>query len=315
MGFGSAIGGLFSGLASMYSADKSNQAIKQQLKAQARENEKTRQYNLMLAKKQNAWNVEQWNRENEYNSPAQQKARLEAAGLNADMMYGGSGVQNTAASSPDMTSGAPATPMDWSSLANKKTIGSAIADALSYEMARAQINDVKANTKKTLADAGLSDIALEYADAQARLGLKIGEQEYEKAKQDYERGVQAIDRNAAELEGISLDNAYKAIRNAFESEVFQNQIKVFAQELKIKEAEAKHALEYYAAQLLGVKADNAWKDAAWIVEQKNGIPTLIKYGSESLTKLVDVLVNYIPSPKKKGGKSITINNNIPVPKK
>ena len=307
--FGSIVGGLIGGVASMYSADKNNQAIKQQLKAQRRENEKTRQYNLMLAKKQNAWNVEQWNRENEYNSPAQQKARLEAAGLNADMMYGGSGVQNTAASSPDMTSGAPATPMDWSSLANKKTLGSAITDALNYEMARAQINSIKADTKKTLAEAGLSEISLEYADAQARIGLKISEQEYEKSKQDYELGVKAIEKAAAELEGLSLDNSYKAIRNAFESEVFQTQIKILSEELKIKKAEAKHALEYYAAQLLGLKADNAWKDAAWIVQQRNGVPSLIKYGSQALSKLVDILVGFIPTGK--ASKAINIINNIP----
>ena len=97
---------------------------------------------------------------------------------------------------------------------------------------------------------------------------------------------------------MSLDNAYKAIRNAFESEVFQAQLKQMAEELKITKEEAKYAAEYYAAQLLGIKADNAWKDAAWIVERANGVPTLIKYGAELTPKLLDMLLDFVPRPPK-----------------
>ena len=313
MSWGTAIAGGLGFLGSLFGFNQQNENVDKQIKAQRRENEKTREFNLMLAKKQNAWNREQWNAENAYNTPAAQKARLEAAGLNADMMYGGSGVSNIAAPSPAMTSGAPASPMDWSSLANKQSLGSVLSNALNMEMARAQIDSIKADTKKTLAEAGLSEISLEYADAQARLGLKISEQEYEKAQQDYELGVKALEKAAAELEGISLDNAYKAIRQAFESEVFQKQIDILSEELHIKKAEATYALEYYCAQLLGLKADNKWKDAAWIIQQKDGVPTLIKYGSEVLKDLVGNIGAFIGKGKK-GGKPITINNNIPTPK-
>ena len=316
MGFFDGLAGSILGAgASIYGSWQSSKNTDKSLQAQAAENEKNRQYNLKLAQMQNQWNMEQWQRENAalrqaaaderaYNSPAAQKARLEAAGLNADMMYGQGGISNTSsaagvASSPQMTAGAASSPMDWSSLANKKTVGAAISDALNVEMMRAQINSVKAETEKTLADAGLSKISLEYADAEKRLGLKISEQEYENIKKDYELAVQAVERNTAELEGITLDNAYKAIRNAFESEVFQNQIKLLAEELKIKRVEAKHFLEYYSAQILGIQADNAWKDAAWIVEQRDGTATAIKYGSEAVVKLVDGLMNFIPKKTKK----------------
>lgn len=43
----------------------------------------TNQANLDLAKQQNEWNVEQWNRENKYNEPIEQVQRLRAAGLSA----------------------------------------------------------------------------------------------------------------------------------------------------------------------------------------------------------------------------------------
>lgn len=55
--------------------------------------------NLALAKYQNMWNLQQWNRENEYNHPTAQMSRLKQAGLNPNLVYG-SGTQTTSASSP-----------------------------------------------------------------------------------------------------------------------------------------------------------------------------------------------------------------------
>lgn len=43
------------------------------------------QANYNLAKAQNDWNIEQWNRENEYNSPANQVELLKSAGLNPNL--------------------------------------------------------------------------------------------------------------------------------------------------------------------------------------------------------------------------------------
>lgn len=78
---------------------------------QREENQKTRDYNLNLAKQQNQWNIDQWNRENEYNTPLNQMNRYKSAGLNPDLMYG---QQNLSAASPEMTAGEGATPMDYS---------------------------------------------------------------------------------------------------------------------------------------------------------------------------------------------------------
>ncbi len=41
-----------------------------------------------MQRRQNAWNLEQWHRNNAYNHPAAQMQRLKAAGLNPDLMYG-----------------------------------------------------------------------------------------------------------------------------------------------------------------------------------------------------------------------------------
>ena len=48
----------------------------------------TNDANERMQQRQNAWNLEQWNRNNAYNHPAAQMQRLKAAGLNPDLLYG-----------------------------------------------------------------------------------------------------------------------------------------------------------------------------------------------------------------------------------
>ena len=61
---------------------------------QNRQNEE----NQRLAQQNNQWNLDQWNRANEYNTPANQMQRLRDAGLNTSLMYGSP--TNVAISSP-----------------------------------------------------------------------------------------------------------------------------------------------------------------------------------------------------------------------
>ena len=118
------LGGLF-GSASTDSTNNANarQAAAQR-KWQTEENEKAYQRNRALAEQQNNLNVEQWhrerqaaledwNRENAYNSPAAQMQRYREAGLNPNLIYGQSDTSGGMASpsiAGSMTSGAPATP-------------------------------------------------------------------------------------------------------------------------------------------------------------------------------------------------------------
>lgn len=56
---------------------------------------------VKLMDKAYAQNLEQWNRENEYNTPYMQMQRLQAAGLNPNLVYG-NGADTKAANSPQM---------------------------------------------------------------------------------------------------------------------------------------------------------------------------------------------------------------------
>lgn len=138
--------GFVSGLAGNISANKN---IDKQIAAQREENEKNREYNLNLAKMQNQWNLDQWNRENAYNTPAAQRARLAAAGMNPDLAYGEGVSANISASSPEMTAGAPSVPTDVSNLANKQTIGDVVRSTMQLRLAESQAKANDAGAKKT----------------------------------------------------------------------------------------------------------------------------------------------------------------------
>ena len=127
----------------------SNKNIDTQIAAQQYENEKNREYNLNLAKMQNQWNIDQWNRENAYNSPAAQMARYKAAGLNSDLIYG---QQNLSAASPEMTAGDGSQPTDVSNLANKRTIGDIVSQAASTRLTNAQAKLAESQADKTDAE-------------------------------------------------------------------------------------------------------------------------------------------------------------------
>lgn len=74
-------GGLAGAGASMYSANKATNA---QLDATTQTNEQ----NAALAREQMQWSEHQIDKQNEYNSPIQQMARYQAAGLNPNLIYG-----------------------------------------------------------------------------------------------------------------------------------------------------------------------------------------------------------------------------------
>lgn len=125
----------------------------------------TNRANLVLAEYQNQWNLDQWNRENEYNSPAEQMKRYQEAGLNPNLIYG---QQNLSAGSPQaanarVESGQLVSKREQRMQAKLATVTGAINTVLStlgtfqdVRLRQEQIDKVKADTQLTLANAGLT---------------------------------------------------------------------------------------------------------------------------------------------------------------
>lgn len=136
------------------------------------ENRQTRNWNLMLAEKQNQWNIDQWDRENTYNRPANQMQRFAQAGLNPDLIYGQS---NLSAGSPALTSGAPATPTPSDGYAMLPT-WSGLADSFNHgRLIDAQIKNINADTNKKTGESEGINIDNVYKALRNEQDLKLGE--------------------------------------------------------------------------------------------------------------------------------------------
>lgn len=117
-GLGSSVAsGIASGKMNKKSIKYNKWALQEQQKFQSEQAQLGRDWSEEMMSKANQWNLEQWNRENEYNLPANQKARLLAAGINPALaMQGASSVGQAASSSPSASAPSPASPSGASAL-------------------------------------------------------------------------------------------------------------------------------------------------------------------------------------------------------
>lgn len=140
----SALSSAGSGLFSFLGANK-------QFKNQKKLNQQAFELNQKSMENAYKMNLEQWNRENEYNSPSAQMARIQAAGLNPNLIYGSTD-GGTAASSPNMQAAqydAPNAPNDLIGVAKAF---SSLTDSVSLANQIAQGDFIRAQTDKVLAE-------------------------------------------------------------------------------------------------------------------------------------------------------------------
>lgn len=113
----------------------------------------TNAYNYLLASNQNDWNVEQWNRENAYNTPSAQRQRLLDAGLNPNLMLDGGDAGN--ARGLDSANYANAQPTTMQNPAQEKlgmlqsiqgVLQSANETAMQYAKQRSEIANLDSQT-------------------------------------------------------------------------------------------------------------------------------------------------------------------------
>jgi len=109
----------------------------------SRNQDKQNAANRQLAQEEFDRNKQMWDLQNEYNSPASQMARYEAAGLNKNMIYG-QGTPGNAVSAPRYT--APAQSFAFNPA---EQIMKAIPMYQDFELRSAQIDNVKAQTENT----------------------------------------------------------------------------------------------------------------------------------------------------------------------
>lgn len=137
----SGVGSLFGGLGSsamnnkaVQDTNKANMEIaKYQAQWQQQENEKAYQRSLNM-----------WNLQNEYNSPTQQMARIRAAGLNPNLVYGNGVTGNSSGSTPQYEPAKFSAPTMQAYRGWNLGISDAISQFLAYRTAKAQVDNMEA---------------------------------------------------------------------------------------------------------------------------------------------------------------------------
>lgn len=202
--------------------------------AQARLNKKTREWNEKMYGVQRADALADWTRQNEYNHPSAQMARLREAGLNPNLVYG-KGADNTASAVRSGSTGS------WSPrAADIGAVGSAISGGLmnyyDVQMKQAQIDNFRVQNTVLAQDAALKAATTANVSQQTKKG-------------EFDLGL------ANDLRTTSLDMAREQLRK------LQTGIDVDLQENERKAAMNSANLLTAAENVLKIRAERANTEA------------------------------------------------------
>lgn len=299
MGFLGILGSVLSGGASLIGNvvgnKKQNSNINKQIAFQREENEKSRAFNKAMAEQANQWSIDQWNRENQYNSPEAMRQRLRDAGVNADLFYGGN-AQNTASSSPSVTPVAPGTPTDVSAIGQKATIGDITNNVVNQALASAQIRKLEADKGKTrqetenlkvegkilsadaLTRAAQNEQALEIGRSTIYVNHSIGKLNHKEVELASVRITEAAantdllyqkaEEVKASIRNINANTAATRFGMMMRSKEFRQRVAEFREQVRVNDStirlnyeQAATYLATRAATVLNINADSALKSA------------------------------------------------------
>ena len=297
------VGGATSLFAGIRSSKQQQKIIARQIEAQRKENEAQRRYNLMLAEKQNKWNIEQWQRNNDYNAPSAVMSRLRSAGINPHMYYSkGNAMGGVSTSSPEMTSGSPAEVVDTSGMLGQSTYGQSVQMAMDKAVQVASIRKLNADTRLTeqkadteeyntdifQSDAAfrdalnsstlrLTDMDIDLKGSQKKLtDGQVGMLRYEAAM--LQKQMDKIDREnelmAEQISNLSEERRSIVLKRVLDSELVEAQCKELAAKTHLSYEEARDLAATRAARLLNLNAStqkmqNEACVAAWDTKLKH----------------------------------------------
>lgn len=155
------------------------------------------QYQSKLMDKQNNFALSMYNMDNRYNSPVMQRARLEEAGLNPNLMYGSGGVSNVSGGAPGSASG-QAPHVDYGKPSE------VMSNVMQYALVNAQTDKMNEETRLAAERAESEAISRELMLANARLAMSRS------LGQDIDNRFSA-DRHWLENEALEYNNSLKKL--------------------------------------------------------------------------------------------------------
>lgn len=294
MPWGALISGAMGALGSLFGSKQQNRNVNAQIKAQREENEKARKHNLYIAKQQNQWNVDQWNRENQYNDPSAQMARYKAAGLNPNLIYGQT---NTAPQlSGALTSGASAVPADMSALGSKKSGIASVFDAIrdnpfAYEQLRGMrlANDEKEeDIGRKKSDNSFTDFLRSF-DPEGSQYLSPQWEKYRDSAQGRKMLKELdllwynVQQESAKYSYLDEESRIREIESDIRRQQMET-IQQFARTMDINESDAETFIRSMLYTARGIKADAlnkeaeaVWNDPSFLEKLPAGLPKLLMF--------------------------------------
>lgn len=272
-----------------------NSNINAQISEQRKENSLNRAWNQHMSELANRWSIEQWNRENAYNLPANVMARLRDGGVNPDLFYGNSG-QSLAAASPNVTPTAASDPTDVSALGSKATVGDITNNVISQALMSAQVKKLDAETEKTgqetknlkvegtilsadsLTRAAQNEQALEIGKSTIYVNHSISDLNHKEAElvsgkisevaANTELLYQKADEVKASIRNINANTASVRFGMMMRSKEFRQRVAEFQEQVRVNDSsirlnyeQASTYLATRAATVLNINADSALKSA------------------------------------------------------
>ena len=256
-GLGSFLGSLIGVGSSIYGAQQTVKAQKLANETNLQINRENNQANRELAEYAYSQNLEQWERENAYNTPAAQQSRLIEAGLNPNLLNYGSNSGMVSASSPEYK----APTMNAIQIANEKA---------QLGMYMAQIGALA--SQATLNSAKADKVKAETENTEAKTFAQITQNEFLRANEERKREIIYWNLN----ETISRANMMSAKSRMVNNEATLSDAKLFAID------------EYY--QSTETALVDYYKD---VIYDERNILSFTRQEKENLVKVAEERANYL----------------------
>lgn len=273
-------GDFLGGIIDNFSADM---RAKKDREWNSREAEKNRRYQTAEREAAQEWNLEQWNRENEYNSPAAQMQRAIEAGMNPNAAI--QGISGSSNAGQLVTSGQSGSAAGGKMNNAVSTFGNSVNDYWSAMLAKEQIKDTMATRPGRIAEIFESSREKSASADEKRQEIKNKKQEYknliqiaDKLKIDTDAADYALNRarrfEKDELESVraytnTLKQQYENMKKSGELIEEQKKTEQSQQAANYASANSSNANAEYTSQL----EENA-KTQKKIAEQDLSVATV-----------------------------------------
>lgn len=233
--------------------------------------------------------IEMWNRQNEYNSPAAQMERLKAAGLNPNLAYGNGTVGNNSSSPPSYNT--PTQEYNQKPAVGLDGIPLALEMYQNFSLRQAQIDNVRAQTDNI----AMRTVSEDFRQNLMRIQGRKTEQDADIVQSLWPYNAQ-IKQSEAERSTVSLDQAIQGLKNMKEDE----RIKILQQDtMRTGMDESRIRQEKMQAEKLFQNYKNDWIKMGVTTADNALLRIFVRMLNESGVKDFDdlqgVLKNLLPS--------------------